>query len=60
MVLFRSLLFLLLAVAAMYFGLYIFTSQERYRRSGLLIAKWTVFAALGFFAVLILERLLAT
>jgi hypothetical protein len=29
----------------------------RYRRIGLVIMKWTVLAALGFFAVLVLERM---
>jgi hypothetical protein len=40
------------------FAFYAATSQERYRRWGLVILKWTVLAALGFFAVLLLERLL--
>ena len=38
------------------FGLYIGTGQERYKRYGLLALKWAVLAGLGFFAVLILER----
>ena len=37
--------------------MYIGTNQLVWRRRGLLIVKWTVLAALGFFAVLILERL---
>jgi len=39
------------------FAMYIGTSEPAWRRRGLLIVKWTVLAALGFFAVLILERL---
>ena len=30
--------------------------QPRYKRYGLLVLKWTLIAAFGFFAVLILER----
>ena len=36
---------------------YIGTGQAKYRQYGLLVLKWTVLAALGFFGVLILERL---
>jgi hypothetical protein len=39
------------------FGLYIATGQERYKRIGLMGLKWVVLAGLGFFAVLILERI---
>jgi hypothetical protein len=38
------------------FGLFIATGQERYKRIGLVLLKWIVLAGLGFFAVLILER----
>ena len=38
------------------FGLFIATGQERYKRIGLTLLKWLVLAGLGFFAVLILER----
>ena len=38
------------------FGLYIATGEERYKRIGLMGLKWVVLAGLGFFAVLILER----
>jgi hypothetical protein len=37
--------------------MYIGTGQAAWRQRGLVIVKWTVLAALGFFAVLILERL---
>jgi hypothetical protein len=39
------------------FGLFIATGQERYKRIGLMGLKWLVLAGLGFFAVLILERI---
>ena len=39
------------------FVMYVGTRQPVWRRRGLVIVKWTVFAALGFFGVLILERL---
>ena len=39
------------------FALYVATGKVVWRKRGLVIVKWTVLAALGFFAVLILERL---
>jgi hypothetical protein len=39
------------------FAMYIGTGQAPWRARGLVIVKWTVLAAFGFFAVLILERL---
>jgi hypothetical protein len=57
MLVFRWVIMLLLAAGLVCFALYIGTGQVRYRRYGLLIVKWTVVAALGFFAVLFLERL---
>ena len=57
MLIFRALIMLLLAAGLVSFALYIGTGQVRYRRAGLLIVKWTLVAALGFFAVLFLERL---
>ncbi len=58
MLLFRATLFLLLIAAGVCFAFYVGTGQARYRQWGLVILKWTVIAALGFFGVLILERLL--
>ena len=50
--------FLLLGVAALVcLALYVGTGQVRYRQIGIMIVKWSVIAGLGFFAVLILERL---
>jgi hypothetical protein len=37
--------------------MYAGTGQARWRQTGWRIVKWTLVAALGFFAVLILERL---
>lgn len=56
MLLFRWLILLSLLAAAVCFVFYAGTGQERFKRWGLLTLKWTLIAALGFFAVLILER----
>ncbi|MDI4635299.1 hypothetical protein J7U46_19710 [Pelomonas sp. V22] len=53
----RLLIGLLLFAAVVSFALFIATGQQRWRRLGLVIVKWTVLAGLGFFGVLILERL---
>ncbi len=57
MLIFRWLAMLLLLTAAVSFAFYAGTGQVRYRRFGLLILKWTVVAALFFFAVLFIGRL---
>lgn len=58
MLIFRwTMLLLLLGVVAS-FVFYVATGQVRYRTLGLKIMKWAVLAAIGFFDVLILERLL--
>jgi hypothetical protein len=57
MLIFRTLVFLLLVAGLLCFAMYIGTGQVRWRVLGLRIVKWTVVAALGFFAVLILERI---
>lgn len=57
MLLFRWLILLLLIGAAVSFAFYVGTGQARYKRWGLLTLKWTLIAAGGFFAVLILERI---
>ena len=56
MVVFRFMILLALLAAAVSFVLYALTSHLRFRRQGLNILKWTLVAAFGFFAVLILER----
>ncbi len=57
MAIFRLVFGLLLLAGILCFAMYIGTSQPVWRRRGLVIVKWTVLAAAGFFAVLILERL---
>lgn len=57
MLLFRWLILLLLLGAAVSFACYAGTGLLHYKRWGLLTLKWTLIAAGGFFAVLILERL---
>ena len=57
MLLFRWAMMFLLLVAGVSFAFYIGTGQAKYRYFGLRVLKWTVIAALGFFGVLVLERL---
>jgi hypothetical protein len=57
MLILRWVLLLLLITSAVLFALYAATGQTRLRRWGLLTLKWTLIAALGFFGVLILQRL---
>jgi len=57
MLIFRLVVGLLLFAGVLCFALYIGTRQVVWRRRGIVIIKWTVLAALAFFAVLILERL---
>lgn len=57
MLLFRLVFGLLLFAGVLCFAMYIGTRQVVWRRRGVVIIKWTVLAAFGFFAVLILERL---
>jgi hypothetical protein len=57
MLVFRLVFGLLLVSGLLCFALYIGTRDRRWRQRGIVIVKWTVIAALGFFAVLILERL---
>jgi hypothetical protein len=53
---FRLVFGLLLVASLLCFAMYIGTSQVVWRRRGIVVLKWTLVAALGFFAVLILER----
>jgi len=54
----RWLLLLLLLGAAVSFLFYAMTGQARYKRYGLITLKWTLIAGVGFFIVLIAERLI--
>jgi hypothetical protein len=56
MLVFRWAILLLLLVAGASFAFYAGTGQLKYRRFGWAVLKWTLIAALGFFAVLIAER----
>ena len=56
MLLFRWLILLFLLAAVVSFMLYAGTGQPPFKRFGFTILKWTLIAAFGFFAVLILER----
>jgi len=55
----RLLVLLLLLAAAVNFAIYAGTGNPRYKRLGVVILKWTLIAALGFFAVLVADRLSA-
>ena len=57
MLIFRWAIMLLLLAAAVSFAFYAGTGQVRFKQFGLVILKWTLIAAFGFFLVLILERL---
>lgn len=57
MLIFRWLAMLLLLTAAVSFAFYAATGQPRYKRFGLVILKWTVIAAVFFFAVIFIGRL---
>lgn len=57
MLAFRLVFGFLLLAGLLCFAMYIGTSQLVWRKRGIVIIKWTVLAAFGFFAVLILERL---
>ncbi len=57
MLLFRWLILLFLLGAVVSFIFYAGTGQPKFKRYGLIILKWTLIAGLGFFAVLILERI---
>ena len=48
---------LLMVACVLCFAMFVGTGQPVWRRRGLLVLKWALIAAAGFFAVLILERL---
>jgi hypothetical protein len=55
--LFRFVVFFLLLAAGVSFAFYIGTGQIRFRLYGVRLLKWAVMAGLGFFGVLVLERI---
>jgi hypothetical protein len=58
MVWFRLIFGTLLVFAIVCFAMYLGTAQVGWRRRGVVVVKWTIIAAFGFFAVLIVERLM--
>jgi hypothetical protein len=58
MLLLRFALILLLIMSGVCFAAYAFTRDARYLRWGWNILKVALVAALGFFGILVLERLL--
>ena len=57
MLVFRLVFGLLLLASLLCFAMSIGTGQVVWRRRGMVVLKWALLAALGFFGVLILERL---
>ena len=57
MLLFRLVFGLLLVASLLCFAMYIGTKAPVWRARGVVVLKWTLIAAAGFFGVLILERL---
>jgi hypothetical protein len=57
MAIFRTIVVLLLVAGLLCFAMYIGTGQVKWRALGVRIVKWTIVAALGFLAVVFLERL---
>jgi hypothetical protein len=57
MVWFRLVFGTLLVLGVVCFVMYLATQQDGWRRRGIVIVKWTMVAAFGFFAVLIAQRL---
>ncbi|MBI5268434.1 MAG: hypothetical protein HY856_02015 [Burkholderiales bacterium] len=57
MMLFRLVFGLLLVAGLACLATYVATKDPVWRRRGLVIVKWTVLAAIGALAVLVLERL---
>ena len=56
MVFLRAVVLLMLGAGVVCFGLYAGTGEAKYRALGVRIVKWTLVAALFFFAVLFVER----
>ena len=57
MLIFRLVFGLRLLASLLCFAMSIGTGQAVWRRRGMVVLKWALLAALGFFGVLILERL---
>ena len=57
MLAFRLVFGALLLASAVCFAFYIGTREPAWRQRGVVILKWTLLAAFGFFAVLLLQQL---
>lgn len=57
MIVFRLVFGLLLVASLLCFAMAVGTGQPVWRKRGIVLLKWTLIAAAGFFAVLVLERL---
>ena len=56
MLFFRWAIMLLLLAAGVSFAFYAGTGNPKYKRFGIVVLKWTLIAALGFFLVLFADR----
>ena len=54
---FRWLILLLLLCAGVSFVFFVATGQARFKQFGLQTLKWTLIAAFGVFAILVLEQI---
>ena len=57
MLVFRLVFGLLLLAGLLCFAVFVATGQPAWRQRGVVIVKWTLIAAAGFAAVILLERL---
>jgi hypothetical protein len=57
MLVFRLVFGLLLLAGLLCFAVFMATGQPVWRQRGILIVKWTLIAAIGFVAVILLEQL---
>lgn len=57
MLLFRWLILMFLLMAGVSFAFYVATGKAHFKHFGLVVLKWVVLSGLGFFAILILERI---
>lgn len=57
MIVFRLVFGALLLAGLLCFAAFVGTGKPVWRQRGIVVIKWTLIAAAGFFAVLILERL---
>lgn len=57
MLVFRAVMILMVVLIVVSMMFYAATGQVKYRRFGLLAIKWLLLAGMGFFGVLLLERL---